>query len=207
MRQRFEYTPEMENWMKANYLLPLKELTVQFNHSFSVNRSNEAINGLRKRLGLRTGRSGQFHKGHRPFNAGAKGLTRPNSGSFKKGQPAWNKRPVGTERVTGCGYTEIKVAEPNIWRHKHHVIWEEHHGKRPKGTILTFNDGNPQNCQIDNLLMLTHKEHGVINNFYHAVSIQHKPTAINLARIKIAVADKRKKIRPNRNIKRGQTHA
>ncbi|WP_275347497.1 HNH endonuclease signature motif containing protein [Xenorhabdus bovienii] len=190
MIQRFEYTAEMESWMKANYLLPLGELTARFNQHFVVNRSNEAINGLRKRLGLRTGRSGQFCKGHRPFNAGTKGLSKPNAGSFKKDQAAWNKRNVGAERVNVYGYTELKVAEPNIWRPKHHVIWEKHHGKRPKGTILTFKDGNTQNCQIDNLLMLTHKEHGVINNYYHAVSVEHKPTAINLARIKIAVASR-----------------
>jgi hypothetical protein len=207
MIPRFEYTPAMESWMKINYLLPLNELTTQFNHCFSVNRSNEAINGLRKRLGLRTGRSGQFRAGNRPANAGTKGLAKPNSGSFKKGQLAWNKRPVGSERVTRDGYTEIKAAEPNIWRPKHHIIWEEHHGKRPAGTILTFKDGNPQNCQIDNLVMISHREHGVINNFYHAVSMHHKPTAINLARIKIAVTNKRKQIRPNRNTKRGQTHA
>ncbi|MDX7990843.1 HNH endonuclease signature motif containing protein [Xenorhabdus littoralis] len=207
MNRRFKYTLEMESWMKANYRLPLGKLTALFNQHFSVNRSHEAINGFRKRRGLRTGRSGQFCKGNRPFNTGTKGLCKPNAGSFKQGQPAWNKRDVGAERINVDGYTELKVAEPNIWRPKHHVIWEKHHGKRPKGTLLTFKDGDPQNCQIDNLLMITHKEHGVLNRYYHAVSTDHKQTAINLTRIKIAVANQCKKTRPTRNIKRGQTHA
>ncbi|MDE9566408.1 hypothetical protein KKI93_20825 [Xenorhabdus bovienii] len=65
---RFEYSGEMKEWMKENYLLPRGELTTKFNENFSVNRSRENINQLRRKMGLTTGRTGSFPKGHHPWH-------------------------------------------------------------------------------------------------------------------------------------------
>ncbi|WP_387693030.1 HNH endonuclease signature motif containing protein [Photorhabdus sp. RM71S] len=184
------YTNEMKSWMKENYLLSLNELTAQFNQHFSVNRSSESIHGFRKRLGLRTGRTGQFIKGNQPHNIGTKGLMKCNSGSFKKGQITWNTRELGTERVDIHGYVYIKVANPNIWRLKHHVIWEECRGKLLENSILIFKDNNSLNCQIDNLLMITREENAILNKSYPSTPSVYKHAAVNLARIKIAIKEK-----------------
>lgn len=53
---------------------------------------------------------------------------------------------------------EIKVAEPNIWRLKQRVVWEQHHGQIPEGHKIIFLDGNKENLDISNLEMITNDE-------------------------------------------------
>ncbi|MBD2795813.1 HNH endonuclease [Xenorhabdus sp. 18] len=187
---QFKYTPEMKDWMRENYLLPIGELTTQFNQHFSVDKTKETLSKLKNRLGLRTGR---FQKGHIPHNAGTKGKIPTSVTSFKKGYIPPNRREVGSERTLG-GYIYIKVAHHQRWRLKHHVIWESHHGKLPTDSILIFKDGNPQNCQIDNLLMISRKEHVILNKHYPNTPTEYKQTTVNLARIQIAIRNREEKI-------------
>lgn len=77
---------------------------------------------------------------------------------FKKGNVPGNHRPVGSERVNVDGYIEIKVKEPSKWRLKHNVVWEQHHGKIPKGSVVIFLDRDKMNVSIDNLKMITRSE-------------------------------------------------
>jgi hypothetical protein len=77
---------------------------------------------------------------------------------FKKGQASLNKRPVGSERVNVDGYIEIKVADPNKWRLKNRVIWEQHNSKIPPGHNIQFKDHNPLNCTIENLYIISQAE-------------------------------------------------
>ncbi|EOV0254069.1 hypothetical protein [Salmonella enterica] len=81
---RFIYTPEMKSWMQDNYLLRMDKLSVAFNAHFGTTRSSESLNGLRKRLKLRTGRRGCFTPGSIPANKGTRGVMKANRGSFKK---------------------------------------------------------------------------------------------------------------------------
>ncbi|EJO3888707.1 hypothetical protein NRI63_004549 [Salmonella enterica] len=71
---RFIYTPEMKVWMQDNYLLRMDKLSVAFNAHFGTTRSSESLNGLRKRLKLRTGRRGCFTPGSIPANKGTRGV-------------------------------------------------------------------------------------------------------------------------------------
>ncbi|CAM3697516.1 HNH endonuclease signature motif containing protein [Xenorhabdus thuongxuanensis] len=193
----FVYTPEMEGWMRQHYLLRLDKLTFAFNQQFNVTRSSEAINALRKRLKLKTGRSGCFVKGHSPANKGTKGLTSSNSGSFKKNNRPHNYLAIGSEAVTKDGYIKIKVAEPNKWKLKHRVVWEQHYGQIPKGGVIKFIDDNKQNCVIENLMLISQQENAVINRYYANAPAEYKPTTVQLARIKMTIRDKT----------RGKTHA
>lgn len=75
---------------------------------------------------------------------------------FKKGQRAHNYVPVGTELVKTDGYQWVKVAEPNKWRQKHLLMWEEHTGAPiPDGMRVCFKDRNKQNVTIENLECIT----------------------------------------------------
>jgi hypothetical protein len=67
-------------------------------------------------------------------------------------------RPVGSERVNVDGYTEIKVSDPNKWRCKHVVIWEAHNGPMPKGYAIIFGDGNKENFELDNLILVSRQQ-------------------------------------------------
>lgn len=72
---------------------------------------------------------------------------------FKKGQIPPNKKPIGSERVNVDGYIEIKVTESGNWKLKHRYVYEQHHNvKLGRNDIVTFLDGNPLNCNIENLI-------------------------------------------------------
>lgn len=106
-------------------------------------------------------KKGQFKKGHIPKNKGKRWdeyLSKEKQESvrktcFKKGQMPKNHKPVGYERKTRDGYWEVKVAEPNVFKAKHRILWEQHHGPIPKGVNIVFIDGNPDNITISNLRM------------------------------------------------------
>lgn len=188
--KRFVHTNEMCEWMRKNYLLPLPELTDAFNQTFNVTRTKDELNGFRKRLKLKTGRSGSFPKGHVPANKGKKGLTTANSASFKKNNIPHNYQPIGTEVITTDGYIKIKIGHPRKWKHKHILVWEEYNGPIPKEYVIKFIDGDILNCDISNLMAITKSEHGVINMYFSGAPIEHKQTVLQLARIKIAIRDR-----------------
>lgn len=109
------------------------------------------------------GRATRFQKGRTPFQKGKKieewmspeGIANSVKGRFKKGRPSQNIRPVGSERVNIDGYIEIKIAEPSKWRQKQRVVWEAEHGPVPDGYMVSFIDGNKQNCALSNLRLIT----------------------------------------------------
>ena len=63
------------------------------------------------------------------------------------------------------GYPTIFVGGRNVLLHRY--IWEEKNGLIPNGMVIHHKDGNKLNFKIDNLILLSSKEH----HRYHA--IQH----------------------------------
>lgn len=63
----------------------------------------------------------------------------------------------GRTRISQKGF--VLVFLQNKWRTQHHVIWEQHHGPVPKGYALTFIDGNKQNTDIGNLMLMNKRQH------------------------------------------------
>jgi len=45
----------------------------------------------------------------------------------------------------------------------HRVIWERHHGPIPEGCVIHHKDDNTMNNDIDNLEMMTKKEHNQLH--------------------------------------------
>lgn len=134
-------------------------MTKRFGHEFTLAQIKNAIN----RYKLNTGFNGQFKKGNEPANKGKKGLIGANRTSFKKGNRPYNYKPVGSERITKDGYIEVKVADPNKWRLKHIIIWELENGKVPKGCALVFGDGNKNNLDINNLILVSRNQLLIMN--------------------------------------------
>ena len=101
----------------------------------------------------------RFPKGHVPATKGKKmspeQYAKCAPTMFKKGNVPTTHLPVGSEVVSSDGYVKVKVAEPNRWRLKHRMIWEEHHGSIPKGYNIQFKDRNPLNVAIDNLYIIS----------------------------------------------------
>lgn len=101
---RFIYTPEMKAWMQDNYLLRMDKLSVAFNAHFGTTRSSESLNGLRKRLKLRTGRRGCFTPGSIPANKGTRGVMKANRGN------CWYSGSSPEYRQATLAMAQIKLA-------------------------------------------------------------------------------------------------
>lgn len=141
-----------------------KEIFELMNKKFEYNFSYSQVTAAIKRYGLKTGFTGRFEKGHISFNKGVKGFMGANKTSFKKGNIPKNKKPVGSERVDVDGYTMIKVAEPNVWKLKHRVLYEKHHNvKLNSKDKVIFADGDKTNFDIENLILLNNNQLLIMN--------------------------------------------
>ena len=147
-----------------------------------------AGHGGRVSKGTTIGRDFQFEKGHNPWNKGTKGLCLGGEKTwFMKGQQAFNKKPLGAERLTKDGYLQRKMTEtgypPHDWVEVHRLLWEEHHGPIPEGHVIIFKDGNKKNICIENLEMLTLAEN-VKRNSIHRYPPQVKTAIRALGKFK-----------------------
>lgn len=170
MKEKHFFTPEQAEFIQENVYgrsnLNLLEL---FNKHFHLDLGINQIKAFKKNNKLSSGLTGQFEKGSVPFNKGTKGLTSANKTSFKKGQMPHNHRPIGSERIDKDGYTLVKISDHKDWhkrwRHKHKVVWEQANGRAiPKGYKILFGDGNRQNFDLDNLILVTNKQLLVMNH-------------------------------------------
>ena len=141
-----------------------KEILEMMNDKFEYQFTYEQVKSAIIRFNLKTGFNGRFEKGHVPANKGTKGIMKPNKASFKKGHVHWNKKPIGSERVSVDGYTEIKVADPNKWRLKHRVMYEKYHNVvlNPKQLVI-FADGDKSNMSKENLLLVDNNQLLILN--------------------------------------------
>lgn len=184
--QAIKYTPEQLDFIKSNCSLRRNELTSKVNFKFDENFTVDQIKSLCTRNKWKTGRTGCFEKGDKPWNTGTKGLCKPNSGNFKSGQLAWNKKPIGYERICSKdGYVLIKVAEPNVFKLKHRVIWENENGSIPKGYVLAFKNMNKTDCRLENLILMTKSEMvRYSKNFYKLANPETNETCLLMAKVK-----------------------
>ena len=114
----------------------------------------------------------RFQKGSIPLNKGKKVspevYSKIQPTMFKKGRTPVNHRDVGAERVNVYGYIEIKVSEPNTWRLKHRVMWEQVNGTIPLGYNVQFKNHNPQDCRIENLYLICRADQMAKENSFWA---------------------------------------
>lgn len=200
-----KYTKEIVDFIRDNVKgISNKELVRLVNERFGEDTVTEtAIHHIKTRYKLKNGLCHKFKKGHLPANKGAKMSdelkAKVSATWFKKGHLPHNTAPLGTETIDKKdGYIRVKVNNTRNkdvdWKYKHHIVWEEHYGKVPKGCNIIFLDGNKQNVNIDNLACVTNNElcrlnqHGLIFD-----DAKLTETGINIARVKIAINEAKKK--------------
>lgn len=187
------YTAEQLDYLKANAKTPRKLLAEMFNLKFGTDYNHGVIKTLCTRMGLRTGRNGKFGKDSQPWNKGTVGVMKANSGSWTKGSNSeWNRKPIGYERFHVDGYTMVKVAEPNKFKLKHVVIWENENGPMPDKHVIRFKDGNKTNFDLDNLVCIPLGVNARLNKQYkHSeADAELKPLLVTMAQIDQKIYEK-----------------
>lgn len=138
-----------------------------------LDRTDQSVKGYMQRKGIKTGRTGQFKKGHKTWNKGKKGLfMSPNCKKswFKKGHKPENTLFDGAVTIrherTKYGkvipYMWIRLEEAN-WEPYHRYLWKKHNGPIPSDHVVIFKDGNTMNCCIENLNMISMRENALRN--------------------------------------------
>ena len=175
-----------------------KEIVELMNAKFEYEFNIGQIKGAIARYKLNTGFTGYFPKGNIPFNKGTKGIMKANKTSYKKGNIPQSYKPVGTERITEDGYTEIKVKDPNVWKLKHRLIYEEHYGEIPKGYVVMFSDRDKSNFDINNLILISRNQLRTLNqNDLIKDDPELTKSGIILADLLIKINEKDKEIKKN----------
>jgi hypothetical protein len=174
------------------------------NRKYGTRFTEKQVISFTKNHNVISGRTGCFPKGHKPWNAGTKGMgiCKGNSGNFKKGCIPANRRPIGSERVDSKdGYILVKVRErnpytgaPTRFKAKHIIVWELHHGPVPKGMIVIFRDGDRRNFRRSNLVLISKSENVRLNQMrYQKQPPELKPTVFALAKLKTRIGEARRK--------------
>lgn len=184
-----KYTKEMQQFILDNYKgISTNELAKLLNFKFGTCVTASMMKSYKGNRKLDSGLDGRFLKGHQPHNKGMKMTEevyeKVKHTMFRKGNVPINHRVVGSERVNVDGYIEIKIAEPNKWRLKHNVIWQEHNGDIPKENVVVFLDRDKLNCDISNLKLIKRSELLIMNRYdLYQEDAATNDTATNLAKL------------------------
>ena len=198
-----KYTDEMKQFILDNYKGRYNQEL--FNQKFNTNITSRTIKSYKANNKLNSGLTGKFRKGQTPHNKGKKMpkevYEKVKHTMFAKGNVPPNHRPVGSERISKDGYIEVKVAEPNKWRLKQRVVYEETKGKIPEGCPIIFLDGNKRNFDIDNLRCITRSELLYLNCNGLNNSNEITETGILMARLDRAKNKKKQELK-DKNVKK-----
>lgn len=153
--------------------------------------------------GVKCGLDCKFKKGQASYNKGMKGLKIPGSekGWFKKGNVPHNHVPVGTEVMGTIGYMMVKIAEPNKWKLKHKLVWEEANGPVPKGCVLIFRDNDHTNCNLDNIILISKAENIELNRKgFSVVTNEMKDAAVLVTKSTITTRKKKNELKERQKV-------
>jgi hypothetical protein len=205
--RHWRYSAAEIDWLRANCTLPIEQYHAAFTATFDRHDvSAGALNGVRKKHGWKTGRTGQFAAGQTPPNKGKPcppgvGGRHPNAQrtQFRKGQLPLNTKFAGHERINVDGYVEISVEEENPYTgferryvHKHVWLWTKANGPVPHGCVLKCLDCDKTNTDPANWAPIPRSVMSTLNGGrhkklpgYNEVAPELRPTILALAQIKV----------------------
>lgn len=200
------YTEEQKEFIRENAKgKTLEELQELVNHHYNIDVSVRSVQGIMHRNGIKNcmqGYSTRFKKCQSPWNKNMKGLQIGGKETqFKKGHMPPSYKPIGSESVYE-DYVWVKVAEPNKWIKKHHLIWTEVNGSIPEGYVLRFADGNKMNVTLDNLFLTSRRVlTSVVKRGLDYDDPELKRIVHNLAELDLAIKDIKKDKRSEIDVK------
>ena len=207
-----KYPQGMYEFIRDNsWGVPSKEMARIVNEKFGTDFTPTRMKAFRQRNRIKSGCKGWYQKGHSPGNKGKKleeYVTDPERledikrrmrpTQFKKGEPPVNEMPLGAIVINTDGYKLRKKQMTGTlwerWEFMHRAIWEEHNGPIPEGMMITFKDGNKENCDIDNLMMVTKGENAQLTHLHlRSEDPDLTEAGLNMIKLKNAAKDIRKK--------------
>lgn len=180
-----------ENYKGVGYHAMVKLIEKEFGAQYKPSQIKNFYGNNK----LDSGLNGRFQKGNVPVNKGKKGCWAPGCEKtwFKKGNRPHCQAEVGAESVID-GYTYVKIAQPNVWKQKHHIIWEAENGPIPEGCVILFRDGDRANIELSNLMMVERRILSQLNKRdLIGMKGDLKDTAVAIAKVKVAVGDAKRK--------------
>lgn len=155
------YTDEQVQFLREGHrIMPVMELVEAFNKRFETNKTYGAITYTLKSRRIRKYKL-------RSLKVGDEVIC-----------PAHGYRLVKTEKPTGKGRMK------RLYRYKHVMVWEEANGSVPVGKYIRFIDGDKTNCALDNLVLVSCVEHGLLNQMdLTNLHPDLRATAIDTARL------------------------
>mgnify|MGYP003317400788 CR=1 FL=1 len=136
------WTEEMHAWMRNNLKSPKSQMYQDFLSAFPEIKDVTFTAFLNESC-----------------RAGAVFYKNKNSASRKA-------RPIGSEQIKK-GFVRVKVAQPNVWKFKSHIVWEQAHPGETvdsKTELVVFLDGNSRNFAPENLKKVSRKVIPIVNN-------------------------------------------
>ena len=149
------------------------KITELFNKKFNLNLKVSQIQSFKANHNVKSGVDCRFKKGNIPANKGKKGSMSPEqyekckATMFKKGSIPPNHKPIGSERITKDGIM-IKIKDgqgTKNWTYKSRYIYEQTYGKIPKGHKIVFADGDHNNIDLNNLILVSNQEELIMNRY------------------------------------------
>ena len=198
-------TKDQAKFVKDAYKkMPIPDVTSSLNKHFGTDFGENQIEAYINNHGFKSGRTCCFKKGDKPWNSGTKGqgLTKANSGSFKKGNIPATIKPLYAERLSKDKLIEIKVpikherkGTATQYMPKQRWIYEQHFGHIPDGYVVSFRDGNRENFDPVNLMLLSRAEMLCLNqNGYRNTPGELKQTVFALSKLQAKIGQKKKEL-------------
>ena len=206
-RYQTKYPQGMYEYIRDNsWGVSSAEMAQRVKERFGYEMTPTCMKQFRQRNHIKSGETGWFLKGHPPATKGmtleqiCKGdtekLARIRATQFKKGHTPLNQLPVGAVTVVN-GYKlrkkQMTGGQWERWEMLHRAIWEEHNGPIPEDSVVVFKDGDPLNCELENLMLVTRAQHAVmVHKGYRSADPDITETGAALAALEIAVNKKKK---------------
>lgn len=174
-----------------------QEITDLVNNKFGAGTiTKEKMRAYKKNHKIKSGLDCRFKKGRKPYNKGLtweeymspEGQEKSRKTTFGKGHPPHNLREVGDQSKTTDGYHITKIKSEGIqrerWKYTHRLIWEEANGPIPEGKLVEFADGDRDNLDINNLILVDRAEHlGLLKMIPEREEPEITKTALNLIKL------------------------
>lgn len=169
----FKYPEGMEEYVRSVAQgRKTEEIAEMVSLHFGIEFSASQCRAYKKNHDIVSGVDCRFQPGQEPPNKGKpmshEQYEKCKATMFKKGQIPKNYMEVGEYTHTTDGYLIRKVQEKGTQRERfefvHRAVWEEHNGPIPAGKMVSFLDGDKDNCNIENLVLIDNAENLEMNS-------------------------------------------